>query len=168
MKRLCAWCTRPLGDPAPGTDADRGISHGICDECIGNILLQQGADLFALLDSLEAPIAMVDEGHAVHALNRAAAELLGMDRDTCTGRAFGLVFECEHARKPEGCGRTIHCSGCAIRRAIQTTVATGQGVTRQPATLRWEDGSVSLLVTTEKAGSMILVRIDQALPRDEP
>ncbi len=168
MKRLCAWCTKPLGEPAPGTEADRVISHGICDECIGNILFQQGADLSTLLDSLEAPIVMVDEGHAVRVLNRAASELLGMDRDTCTGREFGLVFECEHARTPEGCGRAIHCSGCAIRRAIQTTVATGQGVTRQPATLKWEDGTVRLLITTEKAGSMILMRIDQAPQRDEP
>lgn len=45
--------------------------------------------------------------------------------------------------------------------AIQETAATGRGVVRQPATLTQEDQEVRLLITTEKVGGLILLRIDE-------
>lgn len=44
MKRVCAWCQRPLNsEPDGGTP----VSHGICDRCFENTLMK-----IALLGSL--------------------------------------------------------------------------------------------------------------------
>jgi hypothetical protein len=44
MKRVCAWCLRPLNnEPDGGTP----VSHGICDRCLENTLTK-----IALLGSL--------------------------------------------------------------------------------------------------------------------
>lgn len=150
-----------MDDSEDDTTEDREITHGICDACISNIEFQQGVDLYRFLDSLNVPLLVNDEHDHVDFLNQAASTLLGKDRVVAPTKKRGLVFECEHARHHEACGRTIHCSGCAIRIAIQQTAATGRGVLRQPATLKQDDGEVQLLITTEKVGSMILLRIDE-------
>lgn len=37
MKRVCAWCQRPLNnEPDGGTP----VSHGICDRCFDNALMK--------------------------------------------------------------------------------------------------------------------------------
>lgn len=161
MKRECAWCRRTLAGPASTAAEDREITHGICDECATNIEFQQGVKLARFLDALNAPLLVRDEHDNVQTLNQAASKLLGIDRRVFAAKKRGLVFECQHARHPEGCGRTIHCSGCAIRIAVQQTATTGRGVLRQPATLKQDDKEVCLLITTEKVGTIILLRIDE-------
>jgi hypothetical protein len=73
-------------------------------------------------------------------------------------------MECANARLPGGCGKTIHCVGCAIRRAVTHTFLTGKSHLREPAWLdREKDGKVTrlaLLVSTEKRESCVLLRID--------
>jgi len=150
-----------MDSPGLDTTGDREITHGICQECVNNIEFQRGVSLSRFLDSLNTPILIRDEHDHVGFLNQAASTLLGKDRSMVTTKKPGLVFECKHARNPKGCGRTIHCSGCAIRIAIEQTAATGRGVLRQPATLNQDDRDVRLLITTEKVGSMILLRIDE-------
>lgn len=139
----------------------REITHGICDECVTNIEFQEGVNLTRFLDSLNVPLLVRDQHDNVQTLSQAASKLLGTDRSVFTPKKPGLVFECEHARHPEGCGRTIHCSGCAIRIAIEQTAATGRGVVRMPATLNTDDHEVRLLITTEKIGTLILLRLDE-------
>lgn len=161
MKRVCAWCKKDLGEVPSGVAEERDITHGICNECLSNIEFQAGADLSRFLDSLPAPVLVLDKQSRVQMLNRAASDLPGIDHAVHPGTTPGLVFECRHARDPGGCSRAIHCSGCAIRMAIQETAATGRGVVRQPATLTQEDQEVRLLITTEKVGGLILLRIDE-------
>ena len=37
MKRVCAWCQRPLNnEPDGGTP----VSHGICDRCFENVVMK--------------------------------------------------------------------------------------------------------------------------------
>ncbi len=161
MRRQCAWCKETIGEPAVATTENREITHGICNECITNMDFQQGVDLYCFLDSLNTPLFVRGEDDNVQFVNRAAATLLDLDRSEFTPKKPGLVFECQYARLPEGCGNTIHCSGCAMRQAIKQTAATGQGVVRQPAKLKLEDREASLLITTEKVGDLILMRIDE-------
>ena len=84
------------------------------------------------------------------------------------GLRAGDVFECANARLPGGCGRTIHCSGCTLRRTVTDTFTTGRSHVRVPAYLRRrrdEDaGAVSLLITTEKVGGVVLLRVDHVGP----
>lgn len=55
------------------------------------------------------------------------------------------------------------CDECAtnIEIAVEETARTGRSVVRQPATLQQDDREVRLLITTEKVGRMILLRIDE-------
>ena len=92
------------------TRPDSAITHGICDSCIDNISFQEGVELREFLDALAAPIVMVDSAGTVRAANGAAAAALGTCPADAEGRPLGLVFECEYARLPEGCGQTVHFS----------------------------------------------------------
>jgi hypothetical protein len=87
------------------------------------------------------------------------------------GRLGGDVFECEYARHPDGCGRTIHCSGCAIRRSVTTTFQTGQALHHVPAQLKQypqENRQVEMLISTEKVGDTVWLRIEALSPADGP
>lgn len=161
MKQLCAWCRKVLKDtPAPEGAEEREITHGICDECISNIEFQQGVSLEHFLDALREPVLLCDSNLHVTFMNAAASALLGVEKNVFTARRPGQVFECQHARYPLGCGRQIHCSGCAIRMAVLQTASTGRSVHRMPATLEQDDGIVRMLISTEKAGNMVLLRVD--------
>jgi hypothetical protein len=48
--------------------------------------------------------------------------------------------------------------------AIRRTWETGQKVVRLPATLAKDDREESLLITTEKLGDLVLLRIDKMEP----
>jgi hypothetical protein len=78
------------------------------------------------------------------------------------------VLECAYARLPGGCGNTEHCKACTIRRTITTTHATGDGKVNVPA---YQDivtpggiREVRFLISTEKVGNFVLLRIDEVQP----
>jgi hypothetical protein len=37
MKRVCAWCKRPLNSEP---DGGKPVSHGICDRCFKNVIMK--------------------------------------------------------------------------------------------------------------------------------
>lgn len=97
------------------------------------------------------------------AANRKACEVLGKTLPQIEGLKSGDVFECENARQPEGCGHTVHCSGCAIRQTVLDTMQTENPHTRVPATLNHLAGStrIDLLISTETHGNVVFLRIDE-------
>jgi PAS domain-containing protein len=165
MKRVCAWCRKEIGTIASTRHGDDAVSHGICPDCISNLTFQQGASLQELIDSIDLPIFVVDDDVRVKAANATACRTLGKDAVTMQGHRSGDVFECAHARLPEGCGRTIHCSGCAIRRSVAHTFQTGETLSGVPATLSRNDpdhsSDIALTITTVKAGGLVMLRIDR-------
>jgi PAS domain-containing protein len=165
MKQVCAWCGREIGRIASSRHPEHEVSHGICPDCISNFAFQQGGPLQEYLESIELPVFVVDDDVRVVAANRMACRTLGKEAAALQGRRGGDVFECAHARLPEGCGRTIHCSGCAIRRSVTVTFRTGRPQVEVPATLTWSgpDGlsAVALTITTVKVGDMVMLRIDR-------
>ncbi len=169
MNSICAWCGRTLADaPDPGSDG-RWITHGICDECRDTLLGTMGIPLGEYLDSLPEPILLVDGKARVLDANAALRSSTREPGALPPGRLLGEVFECVHSAEPGGCGRTIHCSGCTIRRTVTDTFETGEGHLRVPATLTLsatgEPAPVQLLITTEKAGDHVLLRVDEAADR---
>jgi hypothetical protein len=100
--------------------------------------------------------------------NEEALRFTGADPDEIGGKLLGDVFECANATLPGGCGRTVHCSGCAIRKAVEQTWETGTPQVRVPATLQARDATalpvVALEISTEKVGEQVLLRIDWADP----
>jgi len=164
VKVVCAWCGQDLGEVDAGDESRPITSHGMCESCAFHLSAQMGVPLREYLDSLGVPVAVVDSDAAV--LMASSAAEAALDRgQPLTGLRAGDVFECRNALLPGGCGRTVHCSGCTLRQTVTDTFATGRSHVRVPAYLRrGRNGGeevVALLVTTEKAGGMVLLRIDR-------
>jgi len=165
MKTLCAWCESEISSNLPSPD-DAVISHGICPDCVDNIFFQLGGELHKYLDSLGSPVIVVDADGVVVTANKNARGMLNKEPAEIEGFLGGIVFECAYARLPGGCGRTEHCSGCTIRRAVMETFETGRPSLKHSVILnRNVDKGIRefrLLISTEKVGGHVLLRIDEA------
>jgi len=117
-----------------------------------------------LLNQFAFPVIAVDSNTRALRLNEAGSRVLGRTADQTSGRLIGDVIECIHAATPEGCGRTIHCSACAIRRAVTATSGDGQPrrAVKAEQLVRTEQGLklAHYTLSTEKAGGAVLVMID--------
>jgi hypothetical protein len=161
MSVVCAWCGATIGYD----DLVRPVSHGICEKCGRTVHFQEGVPLQEFLDALEAPVLAVDSDVLVKVANRRARTLLKKDDADIVDRRGGDVFACTHARLPGGCGKTVHCSGCTIRRTVMETDQTGRAFLQVPAYLRQgqpgSENEICLYVSTEKVGDVVLLRIDR-------
>ena len=164
MKVMCAWCRKDLSGPDP-EEAPVATSHGICADCAAVFRSQGGVPLQRFIDSIPVPILLLDSASRVTLANEQACETLGKQSPAIVDEVFGTVYECAHARHPEGCGQAIHCSGCTIRRTVLETLATGIPQVSVPATLSVEDGQTSRIaftITTWKVDGAVLMRLDSA------
>ena len=167
MRKRCAWCKKDMGEVSGEADGQRVITHGICEECAFHLIAQGGMPLQEFLDGLPEPVMAVDSDVNVQMANKEISRLLHKDLSLNVGAKGGEVFECKYARFPEGCGGTIHCSGCAIRRTITETFLSGQSQEKVPACLRQipsdpgEEQAVRFLISTEKVNGVVLLRIDE-------
>lgn len=154
-----------MGSVEGSTLPDTEISHGICDGCSDNFAFQMGVPLQQYLDSLPLPVLAVDRSVVVKASNAKACAALGKGPQEVIERLGGTVFECSHARLPEGCGGTIHCSGCAIRRSVERTYVTGEAQIRVPAVLKRQGreglSEVALIITTVRSGEVVLLQVEE-------
>jgi hypothetical protein len=167
---VCACCRKEI-PPARTLCCDRVITGGVCEECLDRIGAQPGMPLRDFLDGIQAPVLLVDSGVVVKTANLAVQSLLKKDISQMRGERGGDVFECEYASQPGGCGGTLHCSGCAIRRAVTETFLTGESRSNVPAFLneRYESQfrQLGLQISTEKVWGMVLLRIDYIGPAQE-
>ena len=161
MKKICAGCGRAIGGQGGLGPEDETISHGICPACADAVFPEVGIDLGVFLDRFKLPILVVDAEGMVRSANLSARAMLGKEQREIADRPGGEVFECVHARSPEGCGNTVHCSGCTIRRAVMHTAATGAAILRQTARLESSDGTVRhYTISTERRGETVLLQVD--------
>jgi PAS domain-containing protein len=172
LRQVCAWCGTELNGTGEPALEDCPISHGICHDCLQREFNRMGMPLQALLEHFAQPIAVVNvDGRVLH-INGAAEKLLGKPSPQAAQHLGGEVFDCIYSVLPGGCGKTIHCSGCTIRQSVERTHATGEPQRRIPATLRrTNDGEpevASLLITTEKLGELVLLRVDRFEPGTIP
>jgi transcriptional regulator with PAS, ATPase and Fis domain len=117
------------------------------------------------LDSLDAPVVVVDPAGNVISANKNARELLQKELSEIEGYPGGIVFECAFAKLPEGCGKTLHCDGCTIRNTVMDTFRSGKSHLRTPAGLTRgateENREIQFLISTEKVKDVVLLRIDK-------
>jgi len=167
MKLICAWCGVTIERPGYGPTLDPSTSHGMCPACYEALVSQQsGVSLQRHIDSIPIPILLVDSNDAVVTMNAKACSMLGKKSDAAARQPYGQVFDCVHSRLPEGCGRTIHCSGCVIRRSVARTFDTGEPQMLVPATLSVESpdqlSDAVLTITTVKGKGVVLLRVEKA------
>jgi PAS domain-containing protein len=68
------------------------------------MLKERGSSLPEFLETLEAPVIVVDAEAVVLEANSRAHNLLGKDRRQVAGRRSGEIIECANSRLPGGCG----------------------------------------------------------------
>jgi hypothetical protein len=143
------------------------VSHGIGDACRRSFFSRSLGELDLFLDTMTVPVPVLamDNDAVVSYANEAARALLAKDLPAVRGFRNGDVFECVNARLPGGCGKTEQCRGCRLRLTVEETFATGSGRQRVPALLTRIQGgkteTVQALISTEKNGSLVLLRIDE-------
>ena len=136
MKKVCAWCGKDLGVVETNFDSQHDVSHGICEQCAFHLVAQMGMrHCRNILMVLRDPILVVNGDVNVKTANGRARELLQKELPAIEGYQGGDMFECEYSKLPEGCGKTYHCSACAIRRTVTDTFKTGINHVTVPACL---------------------------------
>jgi len=170
MKVVCAWCNKTL---SPG-DPDGPISHGVCAECAAKMTPSRRLALQQLLDRLPLPAIAVDANITATCANRAAEKVLGKRGTLIQGQLVGNVIECAYAADPEGCGRSVHCAGCAIRRMATATFQDGKSRCSAEADQDVLCDRVVVptryTISTQKFGEVVLVIIEdiKVLATDAP
>jgi len=164
MNVVCAWCGANLDDGRKNRGDER-MSDGLCAACAAGIRSEGGVGLRNYLNLLDEPVVAVDSDAVVKVANDKACSLFGKDAASVIGRKGGDVFECIHAREPEGCGGTVHCSACAIRKTVTDTFFSGKPSIRVPAFLKQgptgRQSEIALYISTEKVGDVVFLRIDR-------
>lgn len=164
MKRICAWCQKDMGEVMSHTEGEYDITHGMCEDCAKQILACDRQNLHKFLDSIDVPILLLQSEPRVVTGNRRARELLGKDLPEIDDHLGGDVMGCAYASLPGGCGQQSHCESCTIRRTVLHTFRTGKGSYRVSAypdiQIENEVKSMALLITTEKVGDAVLLRIE--------
>ncbi|HEY3377801.1 MAG TPA: hypothetical protein VGL77_09945, partial [Armatimonadota bacterium] len=125
--------------------------------------IRGGISLKEFIDLIRFPIVVVDDDAFIQTANAAASVFTGRALPDIAPKRGGDVFQCAYAQLPGGCGKTKHCSGCAIRRSVLQTFETGIACRNVPAQLMPSDKkqAIDLLITTERVGNTVLLRIDE-------
>jgi PAS domain-containing protein len=160
---VCSYCRKTIREDRtvePGL-----VSHGMCPPCSEHFgRLWSGMSLADYLDLLPHPVMLVDGEGRVVAVNSRIAAMLGGDRDRFTGLLGGEAMECVHSRLPEGCGKTIHCRECTVRRSVDRVNETGKAVNRVPAYLQTAKGRIELRVSVRKVNALMEVTVEELRP----
>ena len=161
MKVVCSYCARAMGEKEPLDNNE--VSHGMCRDCLDHFKRQwEGLSLGEYLDSYDTPVAAVDADGRIIALNSKMTEIVGRVADEAVGRQPGDIIECQFARLPKGCGRTVHCKACAIRRALNCTIETGDSCINIPASVNQGSKRAELFVSTEARKEYVLLTVTSA------
>ena len=168
MRRVCAWCGKEMDAEEAAGGAAPPITHGICDPCSDALWGNVGTPIERFLESLGIPTLLVTGDVVVEGANLLAREMVGPTQDSLAGKFGGEVFDCVNATLPGGCGQTVHCSACTLRRTVTETHTTGESQLRVPATLKIHPEGLTqeivFYVTTEKVGDRVLIQIEPAEP----
>ncbi len=159
MKITCSYCKKEMGRKEPFHD-DR-VSHSICSECFDYFEEQiKGLSLERYLDKFEAPIMILDADGRIVASNKMAEEMTGKPRREVFGLLGGEAMECAYARLPEGCGKTVHCETCTIRRTVMNALNSGEPQLHVPVTLKQADREIKMIISTEKIDELVRIIIE--------
>lgn len=160
MTKICAWCNKEL--PFSGDDKSNAITHGICADCAERVFKSSHSHTIReFIDKLDAPIIVIQNDTTIAATNKKADNMLKAEPGDRTGDAL----ECSCAGLPGGCGKTIHCKACTIRKTIQKTKKTGKSYSniKSYQNVHTPEGTKqkNITIATEKVWDTILVRIDE-------
>lgn len=164
MKRVCAWCKKSMGEVQSILHDNHAITHGICDSCLNDLFIDKNIDFIPFLNSISAPVILIDEENTYLSANDSALNFLGKDHQHFKQKKTGDIFTCENAHLPGGCGYTDKCGGCQLIKLINDTYEGENHFEHVPITITQQKDNtrqkVNLKLTTEKVNGLVLMRID--------
>ena len=165
MARTCARCKKELA-AAVGAADSRVVSKGICGDCLRQIEVDSPKSSREIIELFGVPVLLVDKGTRILAANKHAQKILNKPLPDLENHLPGEAVECVNSRQPGGCGKTLHCQACALRKTLEATIAGNKGMENVPAYLDifQKDGSIIrrlLYISTEKLADFVLLRIDR-------
>lgn len=163
MRTVCSQCRRVVEDDRGGGGA--AAREVLCAECEA-----YAARLRARLpgpDQLEgfpSPVLLATADGRVVAANRAFAALTGRVPADIRGWRTGDAMACERTRLAGGCGGTMHCRECTIRRMVAEVGRTRIPRWRVPAYVVTAMGRAEVCVTIRPEGEDLVVVMLEDLP----
>ncbi len=162
MLVVCAYCRKTISD-ARGAATD--VSHGMCQACAEHYeKMWNGMPLSDYLDTLPQPVIVMNGDGCVVAANQKLASMFGKDKAHFRGLMGGEAMACVYSLLPEGCGRTVHCRECTIRRAVDKVAKTGHPLKKVPAYLQTKDGRVNLRISVATKDGLVRVTVEELKP----
>jgi hypothetical protein len=156
---ICSYCHAVIDQKPPM--ADQRISHGMCADCLDHFVRQiEGQSLDQYLEGFDTPVLISDETGRIAGINSPASEMLGKPGSEIIGFLGGEVFECDHARLPEGCGKTVHCAVCTIRIAVQDTLKTRKAQRLKPVWIQRNHEKVEMIISTDYVDGIVRIVIE--------
>ena len=130
-----------------------------CEPCFNVLLSSRDQSLAEYLESLKLPAALLAQDHSVLFANRLFQGFkVGSD---VLGLRVGDVLGCMYAPLLGRCGETVTCILCALRRSIEETQRTGQGLRGVSISYpHREDQRRAYSITTQKAGDAVLLMLE--------
>jgi MinD-like ATPase involved in chromosome partitioning or flagellar assembly len=165
LNRICSWCGDPLSEDPSLYPNEHITSHGICDQCS---FYFDGikSRISEFIVSFDTPLLIVDSDVRAISANLSTLEVFSKSLQEIEGKFGGEIIECVHSHSPEKCGRTDHCSGCAMRTAITHTAETGiphEHVKSFHIVMKPDNTTkkMTLIFSTEKIDSYVLMTIEK-------
>lgn len=127
-------------------------------------MVGSGVPMQDYIDSIHAPIFVIDGNARVISANRSAEKFVGVNKQSMLGKLGGEVFSCENHKLPGGCGQTIHCKACTIRHCVNYTSKTGEPLSNVPAYMDLDniDGKkqVAFKISTQMRDQVITLQVE--------
>jgi hypothetical protein len=130
-----------------------------CEPCFNLLVSSRNQELSDYLESLAVPAALLAPNHLVLSANRHFQDMkVGAE---VPGLRVGQVLGCMYSPLLGRCGETVTCILCALKRSIEETRLTGQGLRGVPiAYPHREDVRRTFSITTQKAGDAVLLILE--------
>jgi hypothetical protein len=146
---VCFTCRQDLDD-----DGFRTLA-GACESCFPSLGSLPEEKLAAYLEHVTVPAAILSPDLTVTLANSLFREALGHD---AIGRRSGEALSCMYTAMLGRCGETVACMLCSLKRSVERTIASGEGLRDVAVSYpHKEEMRKTLTITTEKLGSSVLV-----------
>jgi PAS domain-containing protein len=166
VRTACSYCRKVIREDPGASLTD--VSHGMCPECGAYFeRLWAGMPLAEYLDLLPAPVVVVSEDRRIVAANARFAALVGRSPEELRGLLGGEALACAHSRLPEGCGNTVHCRECTIRRVVTRVARTSRAIGSVAAWLEGAGGRIELRISARQVDDFVEVTVAEAVPGAE-
>jgi len=142
--------------------SDKSVSHSICSECFDYYKEQwDGMSWDKYLDNFAVPVVILNSDCRVVATNEMAAKITGKSSRQTVGLLGGEALECVYSRLPGGCGKTVHCTTCTLRKIIEDTIESGKPIHRKLIKFIQLDKELEMVVSVEKIGELVSILIEK-------